>query len=124
MQSTPATALRFTPELQSFGELSWRQGALRVALNGKYIGSRAVSLAGPESDPSAQEELDGYVLVGASARYQWRRFTFEATCTNLADESYLASSSGIGPGASRRPGGGTYFPGSPRWLTLGVGVDF
>lgn len=114
----------FTPELQTFGELSWRRGALRVALNGKYIGSRAVSLAGPESGPSAQEELDGYVLVGASARYQWRRFTFEATGTNLTDESYLASSSGIGPGASRRPGGGTYFPGSPRWLTLGVGVDF
>jgi hypothetical protein len=46
------------------------------------------------------------------------------TGTNLADESYLASTSGIGPGASRRPGVGTYFPGSPRWFTFGVGVDF
>ena len=42
--------------------------------------------------------------------------------TKLTDTKYLAATSGIGSGTSRRPGGGTYFPGSPRWITVGVGV--
>jgi iron complex outermembrane receptor protein len=113
-----------TPEVQGFGELSWERAGLRVAVNGKYVGTRAVSLSGTEADPSNQEELDAYTLLGASASYRWNRFSVELAGTNLTDESYLASTSGIGPGASRRPGGGTYFPGSPRWFTVAVGVAF
>jgi iron complex outermembrane receptor protein len=115
----------FTPRVQAYGELSYRTGDLTLAVNGKYVGSRKASLAGPtDGDPADQEELDPYFLAGFSARWAWQRMSVTLNGTNVTDASYLASTSGIGPGTSRHPGGGTYFPGSPRWLTFGVGVAF
>jgi outer membrane receptor protein involved in Fe transport len=115
----------FTPTLQGFGELSYTMAGVTIAANAKYTGARPVSLSGPEAgDPSAQEELDSYVLIGGTARYEWRQFVFKVQGTNLLDESYLASTSGLGPGTARRPGAGTYFPGSPRWFTFGIGASF
>ena len=114
----------FTPKIQAFGELSHRmENGLVLAVNGKYVGMRKSSLSGPVGgDASAQEELDGYVLFGFSARYDFRNVELFLNAANLTDTKYLAATSGIGPGTSRRPGGGTYFPGSPRRITVGVGV--
>lgn len=115
----------FTPKFQGFGELRYTSGDLTLAVNGRYVGSRAISLSGPAGgDPSAQERLDAYFLAGVSATYDISRITLSVNGTNLTDTAYLASSSGIGPGTARRPGGGTYFPGSPRWITFGIATTF
>jgi len=115
----------FTPSFQSFNEVSWSGRGFRVGLTGRFVGRRPSSLSGPvDGDPSNQEELNSYFLLGATASYQWNRWTIGLQATNLTDETYLASTSGLGPGTARHPGVATFFPGTSRWIVARAGVAF
>ena len=115
------------PKVQAFGEWQYvnPELGLRAGINGKYVGARKSSLAGPVGgEPAEQEEIDAYFLAGLFASYRWRDVDISANLYNALNEAYLASISGLGPGTARRPGQASFFPGSPRLFTVELGYVF
>ena len=115
------------PKIQAFGEWQYvnPELGLRAGINGKYVGARKSSLAGPVGgEPAEQEEIDAYFLAGLFAGYRWRDMDIAANLYNALNEAYLASISGLGPGTARRPGEASFFPGSPRLFAVELGYVF
>lgn len=101
-----------------FLEATWRPiDDLKLAVNGRFVSSRASYYANPRVNPNdADERLPGYGLLGLNASYSFDRASVGVNLENVGDKKYI---SGIAPELMTSPSTvGRYFIGAPRTLVL------
>lgn len=106
-----------------FLEATWRPlEDLKVALNGRYVSSRAGYYANPRvANSGVDERLPSYALFGLNASYNFNRVSIGLNIENLAGKKYI---SGIAPELMTSPSTiGRYFIGAPRTVVLWTKVE-
>lgn len=106
-----------------FVEATWRPlDDLKLALNGRYVSSRAGYYANTRVPNSGVDErLPAYTLLGLNTSYSFSRVSFGLNVENLTDKKYI---SGIAPELMTSPSTvGRYFIGAPRTLVLWTKVE-
>jgi iron complex outermembrane receptor protein len=102
----------------AFVEATWRAAeGLKLAMNGRYISSRAGYYANPRvANSGTDERLPAYTLFGFNASYAVDRITLGLNIENLTNKHYI---SGIAPELMTSPSTiGRYFIGAPRTVML------
>ena len=106
-----------------FVEATWRPlDDLKLALNGRYVSSRAGYYANTRvANSGVDERLPAYTLLGLNASYSFSRVSFGVNVENLTDKKYI---SGIAPELMTSPSTvGRYFIGAPRTVVLWTKVE-
>lgn len=106
-----------------FVEATWRPlDDLKLALNGRYVSSRAGYYANTRvANSGVDERLPAYTLLGLNASYSFSRVSFGVNVENLTDKKYI---SGIAPELMTSPSSvGRYFIGAPRTVVLWTKVE-
>jgi iron complex outermembrane receptor protein len=106
-----------------FVEATWRPlDDLKLALNGRYVSSRAGYYANPRvANSGVDERLPAYTLLGLNTSYSFSRVSFGLNVENLTDKKYI---SGIAPELMTSPSTvGRYFIGAPRTVVLWTKVE-
>lgn len=101
-----------------FVEATWRPlEDLKLALNGRYVSSRAGYYANTRvANSGVDERLPAYTLLGLNASYSFNHVSFGVNVENLTDKKYI---SGIAPELMTSPSSvGRYFIGAPRTVVL------
>jgi iron complex outermembrane receptor protein len=107
-----------------FLETTWRpMDDLKLAVNGRYVSSRAGYYANPRVGPptDVDERLPGYALFGLNTSYSFSRVSVGLNVENITDKKYI---SGIAPELMTSPSTvGRYFIGAPRTIVLWAKLD-
>ncbi|ROZ62743.1 TonB-dependent receptor [Ramlibacter sp. WS9] len=106
-----------------FLEATWRPTEnLKLAMNGRYIGSRAGYYANPRIAGSGTDErLPAYALFGLNGSYSFKNGSIGVNVENIGDKKYI---SGIAPELMTSPSTvGRYFIGAPRTIVLWAKVE-
>jgi len=106
-----------------FLETTWRpMDDVKLAVNGRYVSSRAGYYANPRvANSGVDERLPGYALFGLNTSYSFSRASVGLNVENIANKKYI---SGIAPELMTSPSSvGRYFIGAPRTLVLWAKLD-
>jgi iron complex outermembrane recepter protein len=101
-----------------FAEATWRPlDGLKLALNSRYVSSRAGYYGNPRvAGSGVDERLPARTLFGLGVSYQWTHLKVGLNVENLTNEAHI---SGIAPELLTSPSTvGRYFIGAPRTVML------